>query len=69
MVSRTRLAASGLVLAVIGASVTLSARLTKQEADQFAAKLSRIVQVGNVKTLKAPPAQTTQITDNELQRY
>jgi hypothetical protein len=69
MVSRTRLAASGLVVALIGASVTLSARLTKQEADQFSAKLSRNVQTGNVKTLKGTPGQTTQITDNELNAY
>jgi hypothetical protein len=69
MVSRTRLAASGLTLALIGASVTLSARLTKQEADQFVAKLAKIVQTGNAKTLKATPAQTTQISDNELNAY
>ena len=61
-------------LAVIGASVTLSARLTKQEADQFSAKLNRIVQTGNakpVKTAKPVAAQplTTQITDNELNAY
>jgi len=72
MVSRSHLAASALTLAVIGASVTLSARLTKQDADQFTAKLNRIVQTGNakgVKTAKAVSAQTTQITDNELNAY
>ena len=42
MVSRSRLA-TVCALAVIGASVTLFARLTKQEADQFSAKLTRIV--------------------------
>ena len=74
MVSRSHLAAALATLAVIGASVTLSARLTKQEADQFSAKLSRIVQTGNakpVKTAKPVAAQplTTQITDNELNAY
>ena len=74
MVSRSHLAAALVTLAVIGASVTLSARLTKQEADQFSAKLNRIVQTGNakpVKTAKPVAAQpmTTQITDNELNAY
>jgi hypothetical protein len=74
MVSRSQLAAGFATLAVIGASVTLSANLTKQEADQFSAKLNRIVQTGNaktVKTAKAVTAQptTTQISDNELNAY
>ncbi len=74
MVSRSHLAAALVTLAVIGATVTLSARLTKQEADQFSAKLNRIVQTGNakpVKTAKPVAAQpmTTQITDNELNAY
>jgi hypothetical protein len=72
MVSRSPLAAGALTLALIGASVTLSARLTKQEADQFSAKLNRIVQTGNAranKTAKPVAAQTTQISDNELNAY
>ena len=72
MVSRARLAAVIATVAVAGATVTLSARLTKQEADQFSAKLTRIVQTGNaraIKTAKPLPAQTTQITDNELNAY
>ena len=70
MVSRNRIAAFGLALAFVGASVTVSARLTKQEADQFSAKLTRIVATGNAKTLKAGgAAQTTQVTDNELNSY
>ena len=69
MVSRHRLIASSLVaVAMLGASAALSARLTKQEADQFSAKLTKIVQAGNVKTLKPAP-QTTQISDNELNAY
>ncbi len=69
MVSRSRLAAYGLALALVGASVTLSARLSKQEADQFSSKLTRIVATGNTKSLKAAPAQTTQISDSELNSY
>ncbi len=69
MVSRSRLAASGLALALVGASVTLSARLSKQEADQFSSKLTRIVATGNNKSLKAAPSQTTQISDSELNSY
>ena len=72
MVSRPRLAAVIATLAVAGATATLSARLTKQEADQFSAKLNRIVQTGNakaVKTAKPVATQTTQITDNELNAY
>jgi hypothetical protein len=72
MVSRSHLAATAVTLAVIGASVTLSARLTKQDADQFVVKLNRIVQTGNakgVKTAKPVATQTTQISDNELNAY
>ena len=68
MVSRSRLAASGVALALVGASVTLSARLSKQEADQFSAKLTRIVTAGNTKALKPAP-QAIQITDSELNSY
>jgi hypothetical protein len=72
MVSRPRLAAVIATLAVAGATATLSARLTKQEADQFSAKLNRIVQTGNaraLKTAKPLPPQTTQVSDNELNAY
>jgi hypothetical protein len=47
-------------------------RLTKQDADRFNAKLTRIVDFGNkpaVKTAAAAPSQTTQITDTELNAY
>jgi hypothetical protein len=74
MASRSHLAAGFTALAVIGASVILSANLTKQEADQFSAKLNRIVQAGNAKTAKTAKAvtaqpTTTQISDNELNAY
>ena len=68
MMSRASLATTLAAVALLGASVTLSARLTKQEADQFALKLNRIVQAGNLKALK-PVAQTTQVSDNELNAY
>ena len=56
-------------LAFAGASISLSAALSKQEADQFNAKLVKIVDFGNAKLLKAAPPQTTVITDNELNSY
>jgi hypothetical protein len=57
------------VLGCVVASVDVSARLTKQEADQFSAKLNRIVEQGKLKRLSAGPARTTQISDNELNAY
>ena len=66
----------GLIAILITALATSSAgaffRLTKQDADRFNAKLTRIVDFGNkpaVKTATAAPSQTTQITDNELNAY
>jgi hypothetical protein len=56
-------------LAFACASVTLSAALSKQEADQFNTKLARIVLTGNAKPLKGAAPQTTVITDNELNSY
>ena len=67
MVARSRHA---VLLAVVfaGASIVVSA-WSKQEADQFNAKLIKIVDFGNAKPLKAAPPQTTVITDNELNSY
>ena len=66
----------GLIAILITALATSSAgaffRLTKQDADRFNAKLTRIVDFGNkpaVKTATAAPSQTTQITDNEVTRF
>ena len=68
MFSRSRLTAL-VVLAFMGASVGLHA-LTKKEADQFSAKLARIVEQGKVKKGATAARQTTtQITDNELNSY
>jgi hypothetical protein len=57
------------VLVLGGASITLSAALSKQEADQFNAKLTKIVDFGNAKPLKAATPQTTTVSDNELNSY
>ena len=45
--------------------------LSKAQGDQFQAKLSKIVEVGNTPTSKAKPraAVTTQFTDTELNAY
>ena len=66
----------GLIAILIAALATSSAgaffRLTKQDADRFNAKLTRIVDFGSkpaVKTAAAAPSQTTQITDTELNAY
>ncbi len=60
-----------LALAVTAGSVSASQRLSKQDADQFNAKLARIVEVGKAKPRSAAAAapQTTLITDNELNAY
>ena len=68
MFSRSRLTAL-VALAFMCASIGLHA-LTKKEADQFSAKLTRIVEQGKVKKGAAAARQTTtQITDNELNSY
>jgi hypothetical protein len=66
----------GVTAIIITALATSSAgayfRLTKQDADRFNAKLTRIVDFGNrpaVKSAAAAPSQTTQITDAELNAY
>jgi hypothetical protein len=66
----------GVIAIIITALATSSAgayfRLTKQDADRFNAKLTRIVDFGTrpaVKTTAAAPSQTTQITDAELNAY
>ena len=66
----------GLIVILITALATSSAgaffRLTKQDADRFNVKLTRIVDFGSkpaVKTATAASSQTTQITDTELNAY
>ena len=44
-------------------------RFTKQEADRFQSKLVRIVQLGGVKAARASAAQTTLMTDTEVNAY
>jgi hypothetical protein len=61
----------GAVLAstLAAGSVGAYQHLTKQDADQFSAKLNRIVEFGKVKQLKAAAPRTTLITDTELNAY
>jgi hypothetical protein len=44
-------------------------KLTKEQGDRFQAKLARIVQTGQTPRGKARAAQSTQITDAELNSY
>jgi len=61
----------GAVLAstLAAGSVGAYQHLTKQDADQFSAKLNRIVEFGKVKPLKAAAPRTTLVTDTELNAY
>jgi hypothetical protein len=61
----------GAVLALVVAAVSVSAvqRLTKQEADQFNAKLGRIVDQGKAKPRGKAEPRTTLISDDELNAY
>jgi hypothetical protein len=70
MLSRLGLSAV-LALAVTAGSVGAYQRLSKQDADQFSAKLARIVELGKAKprTAAAAAPQTTLITDSELNAY
>jgi hypothetical protein len=67
MLSRLGLSAV-LALAVTAGSVGAYQRLSKQDADQFSAKLVRIVELGKAQPRTAAP-QTTLITDSELNAY
>lgn len=70
MLSRSGLCAV-LALAVTAGSVSAYQRLSKQDADQFNAKLVRIVEFGKAKPRSAAAAapRTTLVTDNELNAY
>lgn len=63
--------AIGAVLAVAVAAGTVSAgqRLTRQEADQFNAKLSRIVEYAKARPRARAVPRSTQISDDELNAY
>jgi hypothetical protein len=71
MLSRNFLGAALFLVAAAG-SVTAVQQLTKQQADQFNAKLNRIVEQGKVKpraTAAAGTPLTTLISDDELNSY
>ena len=57
-----------LAFALTAASAGAYQQYTKQDADQFSAKLNRIVAQGKVKTARSGSV-TTQISDNELNSY
>ena len=60
----------GALLALALAAGSASAqRLTKQEADQFTVKLTRIVEYGKAKPRGTAVQRSTQITDDELNAY
>jgi len=64
---------AGLLVAAIVSVAPLLAdapRLTKQDADRFQAKLTKIVEFGNAKpTAKAAKPQSTSVTDAEVNSY
>jgi hypothetical protein len=56
-------------LALTAGSVAARQRLTKQDADQFSAKMNRIVEYGKQKPRAGAAARSTQLSDNELNAY
>ena len=58
-----------LALTLAAGSVGAYQGLTKQNADQFNAKLNRIVELGKVKSLKTAAPRTTLVSDTELNAY
>jgi hypothetical protein len=57
------------ILALVVASTSAVQRYTKQDADSFSAKMTRIVAQGKAKPLAGAAERTTQISDNELNAY
>jgi hypothetical protein len=64
-----RFAALALLAALAIVPAWAQARLTKQDADRFEAKLGKIVVQGNTPALKSAQARSTPITDLELNSY
>jgi hypothetical protein len=56
-------------VAFAAGSVAARQRLSKQDADQFSAKIHRITEQGKVKPRAGAPARSTQLTDAELNAY
>jgi hypothetical protein len=65
----TRFAALALIAALAIVPAWAQARLTKQDADRFEAKLGKIVLQGKTAALKSAQARSTPITDLELNSY
>jgi hypothetical protein len=65
----TRFAALALIAALAIVPAWAQARLTKQDADRFEAKLGKIVVQGKTAALKSAQARSTPITDLELNSY
>jgi hypothetical protein len=57
----------GAVLAV--APLVAQGRLSREDADRFQSKLTRIVAYGNTPTVKAAKPQSTPVTDAEVNSY
>jgi hypothetical protein len=65
----TRFAALAIIAALAIVPAWAQARLTKQDADRFEAKLGKIVVLGKTAALKSAQARSTPITDLELNSY
>jgi hypothetical protein len=66
---RTRSAALVLIGALALAPLAGQARVTKQDADRFKTKLTRIVQQGTAAPLRAAAPRTTPVSDVEVNSY
>jgi hypothetical protein len=67
--SARRWLVAALALALSAGSVAARQNLTKKDADQFSAKITRILANSKVKTAAGAPARTTPLTDTELNSY
>src|SRR5687768_15572701 len=66
---RTRSAALVLIGALAIAPVAGQAGVTKQDADRFKTKLTRIVQQGNAAPVRAAAPRSTPVSDVEVNSY
>lgn len=55
--------------ALAAASAFAQGRLTKEDADRFQSKLTRIVQFGNAAPLRAAQPRATPVSDSEVNSY
>jgi hypothetical protein len=55
--------------ALVAASAAAQGRLSKQDADRFQTKVSRIVEFGNAKTATTAQERSTAVTDVEVNSY